>query len=315
MDAAKKLLFIYNPHAGKAMIETHLVGVLNVLSGAGYEVTVYPTRKHGDATQKVLTRSGDFDLLVCSGGDGTLDEVVTGMMRCRRRIPIGYIPAGSTNDFARSLTIPDNMIRAAETIVKGVGFRTDIGAFNDDTFVYIAAFGIFADVAYETDQQMKNVLGRMAYILEGAKRVGTYPSYRFSIRANNMLIEDEFLYGMITNSTSVGGFQNITGENVELSDGLFEVTLIKRPSNVIELNEIMMALVSGRINTHLIYCFKTPHIEFESQEEVAWTLDGEFGGQHKKATLNNMKRALSIIVPESFVQRSKQNDKGMKALC
>ena len=300
MNKAKRLLFIYNPHSGKAMIASYLVGILDVLSGAGYEVTVYPTKKQGDATQKVLTGVSDYDLLVCSGGDGTLDEVVTGMMQRKKRIPIGYIPAGSTNDFAKSLTIPDNMIRAAETVVSGVPFKTDIGAFNDDTFVYIAAFGVFTDVAYETDQQMKNVLGHMAYILEGAKRVGTYPSYRFSIRANNMLIQDEFLYGMITNSTSVGGFQNITGENVELSDGLFEVTLIKKPANVIELNEIMVALVSGRINTHLIYCFKTPHIEFESEEKVAWTLDGEYGGQHNKVTLNNMKRALTIIVPENF---------------
>ena len=147
----------------------------------------------------------------------------------------------------------------------------------------------------------------MAYILEGARRVGTYPSYRFRIRANNMLIEDEFLYGMITNSTSVGGFQNITGENVRLDDGLFEVTLIRKPSNVKELNEIMVSLVSRRIDTHMIYCFKTSHIEFESEEQVAWTLDGEFGGQHNRVVVNNMEKALSIIVPEKFYHCTKNS--------
>ncbi|MCR5418756.1 MAG: diacylglycerol kinase family lipid kinase [Lachnospiraceae bacterium] len=303
MKDQKKMLFIYNPHAGKAMIRQYMVDILDKLSSTGYSVTVYATKKQGDAIEKVVRDAGEYDFLVCSGGDGTLDEVVTGMMRRKKRIPVGYIPAGTTNDFARSLSIPGNMIKAAETAVKGTPFQTDIGAFNDDTFVYIAAFGIFTDVSYETDQQMKNVLGHMAYILEGAKRVGTYPSYRFSIRANNMLIEDEFLYGMVTNSVSVGGFQNITGENVELDDGLFEVTLIKKPSNVVELNEIMVALVSGRINTHMIYCFKTPHIQFESEQSVAWTLDGEFGGEHKSVTLHNKKRALSLIVPPQANKR------------
>ncbi len=294
---ATKTLFIYNPHSGKAMIRHYLVDILDVFSKGSLEVTVYPTRRHGDATGKVLRDAGDYDLIACCGGDGTLDEVVTGMMRRKKKIPIGYIPAGTTNDFAKSLKIPTNMTAAAKMIVQGNRFQTDIGSFNDDSFVYIAAFGIFTDVSYETDQQVKNVLGHMAYILEGAKRVGTYPSYRFSIRANNMLIEDEFLYGMVTNSMSVGGFANITGSNVQMDDGLYEVTLIKNPKTVMEFNEIMVALVSGRIDTHMIYCFKAPQIEFESEESIAWTLDGEYGGSHKSVVIKNNKKALSVMVP------------------
>lgn len=293
----KKALFIYNPHAGRAMIRHYLVDILDIFAQGGMEVTVYPTKKQGDATDKVVADAGDYEIVICSGGDGTLDEVVTGMMKKKKRIPIGYIPAGTTNDFAKSLQIPAGMSAAAKTIVKGKAFQTDIGSFNDDTFVYIAAFGIFTDVSYETDQQIKNVLGHMAYVLEGAKRVGTYPSYRFTIRANNMLIEDEFLYGMVTNSSSVGGFSNVTGSNVKLDDGLFEVTLIKKPATVMEFNEIMVALVSGRIDTHLIYCFKTSHIEFDSKEKIAWTLDGEYGGDHDRVVIRNNMKALSILVP------------------
>ncbi len=294
----KKVLFIYNPHAGKAMIKHYLVDILSILSAGGMEVTVHPTVKKGDAVSKVKSDAGAYDMVICSGGDGTLDEVVTGMMQRKKRMPIGYIPAGTTNDFAKSLGIPSNMSSAARCAVNGRLFETDIGSFNDDTFVYIAAFGIFTDVSYETDQQAKNVLGHMAYVLEGAKRVGTYPSYRFTIRANNMLIEDEFMYGMVTNSVSVGGFANVTGSNVTLDDGLYEVTLIKKPSTVMEFNEIMVALLSGRIDTHLIYCFKTSYIEFETEKKVPWTLDGEFGGEHEHVTIKNNIRALSITVPK-----------------
>ncbi|MCR4690076.1 MAG: diacylglycerol kinase family lipid kinase [Lachnospiraceae bacterium] len=297
MKDRKKALFIYNPHAGKAMIRHHLLDILDVLTAASLEIVMYPTRRQGDAIEKVIADAGAYDVLICSGGDGTLDEVVTGMMKRRKRIPIGYIPAGSTNDFARSLKIPADMTKAAKIIVEGKPFQTDIGAFNDDTFVYIAAFGLFTDVSYETDQQMKNVLGHMAYILEGAKRVGTYPSYRMKIRANNMLIEDELLYGMVTNSVSVGGFQNITGSNVQLDDGLFEVTLIKKPANVMEFNEIMVSFVSGKIDTNLIYCFKTDHLEIESEVPLPWTLDGEFGGEHTKVSIKNKQQALTIFVP------------------
>ena len=297
VKVSKKVLFIYNSHAGRAMIRQSLADILDLFAQAHYEVTVFPTQKPGDAIKKTAEDAPRYDLLVCSGGDGTLDEVVTGMMKRKNKIPIGYIPAGSTNDFAKSLGIQPNMLQAAKTVIKGVPFQTDIGCFQNDPFVYIAAFGLFTDVSYETDQQMKNILGHMAYILEGAKRVGTYPSYRFRIRANNMLIEDEFLYGMITNSVSVGGFQNITGSNVLLDDGVFEVTLIKKPANVIELNEIMVALVSGRIDTHMIYCFKTGRIEFETEQPVAWTLDGEYGGEHTKVTVVNNRQAVTIIVP------------------
>ncbi len=293
----KKMLFVYNPHAGKASIRSNLLDIVDIFTRAGYEVTAQPTQKKGDAACATINKAGRYDILVCSGGDGTIDEVVTGMMRRTQRIPIGYVPAGTTNDFARSLKIPRTMIKAAQTIVDGKAFACDIGSFNGDNFVYIAAFGLFTDVSYLTDQNMKNVLGHMAYLLEGAKRLNSFPSYHMKFMANGTLIEDDFMYGMITNSFSVGGFKNITGRHVRLDDGVFEVTLIKKPKNVVELNQIMTALVMKNVDTDCMYCFKTSQIEFISEDEVPWTLDGEYGGHHRKVMIQNEMQALNIIVP------------------
>ncbi len=294
----KKLLFIYNPKAGKAQIKNQLFEIVNVFVKAGYLVTVYPTQCSGDAINFTMENSKHYDLLVCSGGDGTLDEIVTGMMRCETRIPIGYIPAGSTNDFANSLHIPKNMLHAAEVAVNGDLFPCDIGAINeDDSFVYIAAFGLFTDVSYETNQQVKNVLGHMAYIMEGMKRLSTIESYQMKVFHDDVLIEGDFLFGMVTNSISVGGFKRITGKYVELDDGVFEVTLIKRPANAAELNSIMAALVMRDIDADCMYCFKTNSIRFESEQKIAWTLDGEFGGMHHDVFINNCKHAVEIKVP------------------
>lgn len=293
----KKMLFIYNPHAGKASIRSNLLDMVDIFTKAGYEVTAYPTQQQGDAIKATKERSGDFQILACSGGDGTLDEVVTGMMECENRIPIGYVPAGTTNDFAKSLGISSNMIKATEAIVNGKVFPCDIGSFNDDTFVYIAAFGLFTDVSYATDQQIKNVLGHMAYILEGAKRINSIPSYHVKYTHDGIEAEDDFMFGMITNSLSVGGFRKITGKHVQLDDGLFEVTFIKKPKNMIDLNMIIASLVGRKMVTEYMDCFKTNELIIEMDKEVPWTLDGEFGGNHSNVKIKNEKHALKIIIP------------------
>lgn len=292
----KKLLFVYNPKAGKAQIRNKLADILNVFAEAEYEITVAPTRRHGDARRIVENRSRDYELVVCSGGDGTLDEAVTGMIESGFRTPIGYIPAGSTNDFGGSLSLPKNMVRAAEIAVKGRNFPCDIGAFNKDVFVYIAAFGLFTDVSYETAQDVKNVLGHMAYLLEGMKRLSAVRSFPMRVEYEGNIIVDDFIFGMITNSVSVGGFKNITGKNVQLDDGVFEVTLIKRPRNPVELNNIMISLLNRDIDTNAMYCFRTSQLILESLEPVAWTLDGENGGSHKKVEIRNICKGIDIRV-------------------
>ncbi len=294
----KKMLFIYNPKAGKAQIRNKLADILDVFTRGGYEITVYPTQKSEDAMEKTRTRSRDYDIVVCSGGDGTLDEVVTGMIHSGFRTPIGYIPAGSTNDFGGSLGLPKNMVRAAENIVSGNDFACDVGSFNEDVFVYIAAFGLFTDVSYETGQDMKNVLGHMAYLLEGMKRLPAIRSYPMRVTYEDTTIVDDFIFGMVTNSVSVGGFKRITGKNVKLDDGVFEVTLIKRPKNPMELNNIMVSLLNCDIDTNAMYCFRTSKLEMTSTEPLPWTLDGEYGGTHTKVVIENICRGVDIRVEQ-----------------
>lgn len=294
----KRIFFVFNMHAGKARIKTKLSDILNTFTEKGYEVTAYPTQYAGEAVLRIEALEDGYELVVCSGGDGTLDEVVTGMMRRpeEKRIPIGYIPAGSTNDFAKSLGLPQKMEDAAARIMAGKRFPCDIGAFNQDYFVYIAAFGIFTDVSYQTDQQMKNVLGHMAYILEGMKRLTNIVSYKMKLRWEDREVEDDFLFGMVTNSRSVGGFKSIIGTEVVLDDGVFEVTFIKRPKNLLELNETLTALLLAEIDERYMYSFRTNRLEVEAEGEVPWTLDGEYGGDHRAAVIEDRKQALEFIV-------------------
>ena len=309
----KKLLFVYNPRAGKEMLKPRLSDVLDIFVKAGYEVTVHPTQAYRDAYYQIKEYEvGKYDLIACSGGDGTIDEVATGMMKRREMgkdvVPVGYIPAGTTNDFAKSLHIPRKPLAAADNAVKGVPFPCDIGKFNDSVFVYIAAFGIFTDVSYETDQAVKN--GHMAYILEGAKRIFNIPSYKIKVEHDGEVIEDEFIFGMVTNSRSVGGFSNMVGKNIVFDDGLFEVTLIKTPKNPIALQEIIAALLIEQVDTKHMYTFKTKKITFDSVEEIPWTLDGEFGGEQDYVEIENVQKAMEIMVPENHVlELSEQKNK------
>lgn len=311
----KKLLFVYNPRAGKEMLKPRLSDVLDIFVKAGYEVTVHPTQAYRDAYYQIKEYEvGKYDLIACSGGDGTIDEVATGMMKRREMgkdvVPVGYIPAGTTNDFAKSLHIPRKPLAAADNAVMGVPFPCDIGKFNDSVFVYIAAFGIFTDVSYETDQAVKNVLGHMAYILEGAKRIFNIPSYKIKVEHDGEVIEDEFIFGMVTNSRSVGGFSNMVGKNIVFDDGLFEVTLIKTPKNPIALQEIIAALLIEQVDTKHMYTFKTKKITFDSVEEIPWTLDGEFGGEQDYVEIENVQKAMEIMVPENHVlELSEQKNK------
>jgi len=302
---SKRVLFIVNPKSGKGFIKNHLLEIIDILIKNNMEITLYTTQCEQDAVRFIRERVEEFELVVCGGGDGTLDEVITGMMQCGHVKPVGYIPSGSTNDFANSLNLPKNMKEAARTIVMDHPFSCDIGSFNQDYFVYIAAFGVFTDVSYLTKQEMKNLLGHLAYILEGAKRIFNIKSYSLKLRycenekaidELNKEIEGEFIYGMITNSESVGGFRNITGKNVEMNDGVFEVTLIHTPKNPMELQEIIASLLIKEIDSKYIDTFKTNYMEIESEEEIPWTLDGEYGGTHKEVKIINHKQAVPIMV-------------------
>ena len=292
----KKLLFIYNELSGKGVIKTKLAEIIDLMVKQGFQVTVHPTQFQGDAAELVENEGSRYDLVVCSGGDGTLDEVVTGMMGLNDRRPIGYIPAGSTNDFANSLQLPKNLLKAAEVAVSGQKFRCDIGRFNENSFVYVAAFGIFTEVSYETNQELKNLIGHAAYIIEGVKSLIDTTSYKMRVEYEETVLEGDYVYGMVSNSVSIGGFTQITGKDVQLNDGIFEVTLISMPRNPLELNEIVTTLFTGQGKTDLIHSFKTARVSFFTEEEVPWTLDGEFGGAHKEVIIQNCHDAVQFMI-------------------
>lgn len=294
----KRLLFIYNAHAGKGRIKNYLADIINIFAENDYEITVSPTMKKGDATEVVKEKGNLYDLIVCSGGDGTLDEVVTGMISANCTLPLGYIPAGSTNDYASSLGLPKRMKSAARIAMGREVCKCDVGTLEEMVFVYIAAFGAFTDVSYETPQQKKNLLGHTAYLLEGMKKLHTIRSYRMKVRVDGREFEDDFIYGMVTNSISVAGFKNNTNSHVVLDDGQFEVTLIKKPKNPMELQNIIASLLIAEFDSKYMYSFKASEISFESEEEIPWTVDGEFGGNRKEVRIVNHKRAISIKVDQ-----------------
>lgn len=292
-----KIFFVFNPKAGQEKIKKRLGEIIELFSVRGCKITVAATTKRGDAREWVMQLpDNEYDRVICAGGDGTLDEVVQGMMERKEKLPIGYIPAGSTNDFAKSLGLPVRLMDAVETAISDNLFSCDIGKFNDKAFVYVAAFGAFTEVSYGTPQDVKNLLGHTAYVLEGIKHVSEIKSVRMHVESGNMVIDDEFLFGMITNSDSIGGFKNITGKNIVLNDGLFEVTLIRKPTNAFELNQAIAGLMNRELAAKGLYYFKTDSVSFTSEEGVSWTLDGEFGGTVTKVNIQNHNKALQFAV-------------------
>lgn len=302
----KKMLFVFNPHAGKAKIKPKLSDIIDEFVKAGYWVTAYTTQAVADAKRVVKEHAAEYDMVACSGGDGTLNEVVNGLIESGVHIPIGYIPTGSTNDYGRSLGISKNMLEAARVAVNGTIFESDLGMMNDKSFVYVAAFGAFTAVSYQTSQHTKNILGHMAYLLGGVKSMASIKSYEMKIDVDGEVIEDKFIYGMVANTVSVGGFKNLTGKEVMLDDGVFEAVFIKKPSGPIELQEILSALLIDGFSSKCVYRYKAAKVKIQAADEVAWTLDGEYGGDHKEVEITNLMRAFQIKIDEDRMKLSSE---------
>ncbi len=295
-----KMYLIVNLVAGKAMISDILGNIINEFTKNGYEVTVHPTQNGQDASEsaKYACESNYYDVLVCAGGDGTLSQCLQGIMKSERKIPIGYIPAGSTNDFARSLEIPKGIMESVNWIINGHPVECDAGCFNDSYFMYIAAFGAFTNITYETPQQVKNILGHAAYILNALMQLTSIRSKRMKIEYNDNVIEDDFLLGMVTNTASVAGLLSMN--DFMLDDGLFEVILIKKPSNLVQLQRIVTSLldIKEEIDSDYIKFFRTDKIIFTclDKEPATWTIDGEYGGDSMQCTISNAQKAVSFMI-------------------
>lgn len=291
-----KTLFVYNPNAGHMQLKSNLWDIINTLSNTYSDLSIYTSKKPKDVTKYLKKNANKFDLVVVSGGDGTLSEAVNGLMTLENRPKLGYIPAGSTNDYATSLKIPKDMKKAAYSIVSSKKVnKIDVGKFNSNYFVYVAAFGAFTEVAYNTPQDIKRVLGHLAYLLNGISSISKIRSYKLSIKTKNNELSGNYIYGMITNTLSIGGIYQFNKKDVKLDDGEFEVTLVKKPNDLFELNEITAYLVDPKLKTSLVQTFKTDSLTIESKTNLSFTLDGENGGTHKKVVIKNINKAINFV--------------------
>ena len=305
----KKVLFVYNPNAGKGRIMQHLDEVVDIFEQAGFQVALYRTKAPLDGKREVIENIDVFDRIVCAGGDGTLSETVSAMMELpeEKRIPIGFIPMGSTNDTGKSYHIPGQVTQALKVAAEGVEFETDIGEMNGVYFTYVASFGKLSAVSAFTPQEAKKTFGYGAYLGEGLKALIEMESYVIKIEYEDEngqfhTMEDDYYLGMVTNTLSVGGFSGITGSTVNLQDGLFEVILLKRPDNILDFNKQVTNMFLSQnkdLSNEVVFKFKAKNIRFTSESEVQWVIDGEDGGRHKDVDIKIHPKAVKIMVKES----------------
>lgn len=293
----KKLFLVMNPCSGKKRANKVLAEIIDVFNRADYEVTAYMTAARGDATRAAAERAADFDRIVCIGGDGTLNEVIAGLHEVGQQTPIGYIPAGSTNDFASSLGLPKDLLDAARLAAAGEPRKLDIGSFNGRCFSYVASFGAFTRTSYATPQGMKNALGHVAYLLAGAKELTSIRSthMRF-VLADGTSFEDDYIFGAISNSTSVAGLLTLSPDLVDLNDGLFELLLIRKPHSLLELSDCVLALTTQEYHTPMLTMVSTGRVEIDCPSELDWTLDGEYAAGQAHCVVENLHDAIRVIV-------------------
>lgn len=292
----KRLLLVINPYSGTRRANKYLTDIVSIFSKQDYECLVCPTLERGSATELVKTHAGECDLVVCIGGDGTLNETVAGVMAAEKKLPIGYIPAGSTNDFANSLGLPKNILTAAERIAGGTPHVFDTGLFADRYFTYVASFGAFTKTSYTTPQNIKNALGHLAYILEGIKDLSAIRPEHLRIEVNDAVYEDDYIFGAISNSTSVGGILTLDPDTVDMNDGLLETLLIRYPKNAIELNECIRALQTQNYDTDMVKFFSLKEAVIHANPEMSWTLDGEYEQGHAEIVVKNIPDAIQLMM-------------------
>lgn len=299
----KKMLFVMNPYAGVRRAARYLTEILSVFNRADYEVITHMTASTGDAREVVRTRAAGMDLVVCCGGDGTLNETVAGLLEAGLDIPIGYIPSGSTNDFASSLKLSTNTVQAAKDIVEGEPVTYDVGKFGDRYFAYVASFGAFTKVSYATPQYVKNALGHTAYLLESINELSQLRNLHVRMELDEGVIEDDFLFGAISNSTSVGGILTLDPNQVDMGDGLFEILLLRAPRNFLEITECIQAVQAGKYNDCAMITFCSTHkVKVIADPNMPWTLDGEKDDGREEVLVENIHHAIRLM------QRVKKND-------
>ncbi len=294
-----KILLIVNPCSGRAKMRTELLKVVEILSADNNLVTVYPTKARGDATEFIKNRTDlSYDLIVVCGGDGTLNEVITGLMQSGIHRTLGYIPSGTLNEWSSGLHISRNIKQAANDILTGNKIQLDIGQFGEKYFSYTASFGAFTDASYSAPQDVKNVLGQAAYFFEGIKSLGNIKPVHLKFTADGKETEGDFLFGAVSNSMSVGGIVKFNESAVKLNDGKFEILLIRNPDNILKLQPIIDGILKQDFNREGIEFFTADSVTVTGGEELSWTLDGEFAKGENEITISNLHNAIELIVPQ-----------------
>ena len=294
----KSMLFIVNLCAGQKKIARKLSDVVSCFCQNGYLPTVLATGYAGHAREIAREYAASYDLLVCAGGDGTLNEAVDGILEAGVRVPIGYIPCGSTNDLATTLKLSRDIDRAARDVIEGRGIPLDIGVFNGRHFVYTASFGAFTSVSYATPQSVKNVLGHHAYLLEGVKNLGQLQPVYARITADEQDFSGEYLFGSVSNTTSLAGILTLDSQRVKLNDGKLELLLIEMPKNAIDVSQILLNIAQQKYEG-LIRLISAERVEIETETPLEWTLDGEYEKGGTRFVIDALPRAIRIISPEA----------------
>jgi len=294
----KKMLFILNPQAGTKKANKQLVEVLDIFNRAGYDVSATVTARQGDAAAVAARRAGEMDIVVCCGGDGTFNETMAGIMASGTDVPLGYIPAGSTNDFAASLHLSSNILLAAQDIVNGKPVRYDVGSFGGRYFSYVASFGAFTRTTYMTPQTVKNALGHTAYVLEGIRELSRLQPEHVRMELDGQIVEDDFLFGAISNSLSMGGILTLDPKQVDMRDGKFEILLVRAPKDMTELGECILALQKQEYNCAMITFRSAKQIRVTTEKPLTWSLDGEREEAQTVIDVKNLHLAVQIVQRE-----------------
>lgn len=292
----KKLLLLANLYSGKGIIKLNLADMIDFYNSKGFEVTVCTSQYAGHIIDIVEKLGSNYDNIICCGGDGTLNETINGLMKLNKRPILGYVPCGSTNDFANSIGIPTIVEDSYKTAISGYPFTIDIGKINGKHFSYVAGFGLFTNISYETPQTIKNILGYQAYLLAGFKEIANIKTYPIKVTYDNGTFEDEVMLALVSNSNSIAGMKKFFENYANLNDGLFEVLLVKRPNNISLLKHIVSCIVEKNFDNEMFYSFKTNKLQIESANYIKWTVDGEYCGDFNSVEIEVEPRAIDILI-------------------
>ena len=291
----KKLLFIVNPRAGKTKSTAPLFDAVAAFSRAGYLVRVFVTEAGGQARDIAAKWGGQYDLVVCAGGDGTLNETISGLMQLEQRPPLGYLPNGSTNDFAASLHLHTTVETAARAVAGGVPYSLDIGRHNDRYFAYVASFGAFTRSSYSASQAAKNALGHFAYILEGLGDLDSLRPYRCAIDADGEHFEGDFIFGAVCNSTSLGGLVKLDPKHVAMDDGTFELLLLRMPKTALDLQNLITAMTRMQYDYPGVIFRHVKNVVLTTSENISWSLDGEYAASAPRVEIQCLPGAIELV--------------------